>query len=102
VHALRLGANLGALSFSVERERTVALFGSECYRKDAGTGDVLCGTRRRRVKIQSQARYHLPLSAIKTMEFSGMPTLRATSLNSCRRLSLSCGSRPANRKQKRY
>lgn len=53
-------------------------------------------------KIQSGARYHLPLSGIKTMEFSGMPTLRATSLNSCRRLSLSCGSRPANGKQGKY
>lgn len=55
-----------------------------------------------RTKIQSGPGCHLPLSTIKMMEFSGMPTPRATSLNSSRRLSLSCGSRPANRKQRRY
>lgn len=38
VHVRRLGANPGALSVSVERERTAALFVSESYRKMQGLG----------------------------------------------------------------
>lgn len=82
----------------------MSLFVSEGDRKDPGPRDGLgAGNGEGRGDRRSRGHGgHLPLSAIVKMESSGMPTPRASSLNSCSRLSLSCGSRPARGKQRSH